>query len=81
MHFQTTADIICFSYSFLDGLRKYVDSIPPCEKYTGNDGRQTRTALNKVWSVSVRDGDVAKMSRVNCEWCEEKVVSEVRLRF
>jgi len=28
---------ICFSYSFLDGLRKYVDSISPGEKYTGND--------------------------------------------
>jgi len=29
---------ICFSYSLLDGLRKYVDSIPPRKKYTGNDG-------------------------------------------
>jgi len=32
----------------------------------------TRIALNKGWSVSVRDGDVAKMLCVNCEWCEEK---------
>ena len=70
--FRQPLKYLCFSYSFLDGLRKCVDSIPPCEKYTGNDGRQTRTALNKVWSVSVRDGDVGKMSRVNCDWCEEK---------
>ena len=72
--FRQPLKYLCFSYSFLDGLRKYVDSIPPCEKYTGNDGasRQTRTALNKVWSVSVRDEDAAKMSRVNCDWCEEK---------
>ena len=24
------------------------------------------------WPVLVRDNDAAKMSRVNCEWCEEK---------
>jgi len=24
------------------------------------------------WPVSVLDNDAAKMSRVNCEWCEEK---------
>jgi len=24
------------------------------------------------WPVSVRDNDTAKMSHVNCEWCEEK---------
>jgi len=69
--FRQPLKYLCFSYSFLDGLRKCVDSIPPCEKYTGNDGRQTRTALNKVWSVSVRDGDATKMSRVNCKWREE----------
>ena len=47
---------------------------PPREKYTGNDGasRQNGTALNKVWSVLVRDGNTAKMLHVNCEWCEEK---------
>jgi len=27
-----------FSYSYLDGLRKHVDSIPSSEKYIGNDG-------------------------------------------
>jgi len=26
----------------------------------------------KVWVVSVRDGDATKISRVNCEWYEEK---------
>ncbi len=31
--FQRTAEI-CFSHSFLDGLRKYVDSIPPRDRYT-----------------------------------------------
>jgi len=36
--FRQPLKYLCFSYSFLDGLRKYVDSIPPCEKYTGNDG-------------------------------------------
>jgi len=71
--FRQPLKYICFSYSFLDGLRKYVDSIPPCEKYTGkNDGQSTRTTLNKVWSVLVHDGDAAKMSHVNCDWCEEK---------
>jgi len=49
-------------------------SIPPHEKHTGNDGtsRYTGTALSKVWSVSVRDSDAAKTSRVNYEPCEEK---------
>jgi len=28
--------------------------------------------LTKVWTVSVRDNEAAKMSRVNCEWYEEK---------
>ena len=37
--FRQPLKYLCFSYSFLDGLRKYVDSIPPCEKYTGNYGR------------------------------------------
>ena len=52
-------------------------------KYIGNDGviRQIQAELNKVWSVSVRDGDAAKMSRVNCDWCEEKVVSEVLRKY
>jgi len=36
--FRQQLKYLCFSYSFLDGLRKYVDSIPPCEKYTGNGG-------------------------------------------
>jgi len=26
----------------------------------------------KGWPVSVHDSDAAKMSPVNCEWCEEK---------
>jgi hypothetical protein len=39
-------------------------SIHPREWYTGNDGAspQSRIILNKGWSVSVRDGDSAKMS-------------------
>jgi len=36
--FRQPLKYLCFSYSFLDGLRKYVDSIPPRKKYTGNDG-------------------------------------------
>jgi hypothetical protein len=49
-------------------------SIPPRERNTGNDGAswQTGTALNKGWSVSVRDSDAAKMSHVNYKWCKEK---------
>jgi hypothetical protein len=35
--FRQQLKYLCFSYSFLDGLRKYVDSIPPRKKYTGND--------------------------------------------
>ena len=48
-------------------------------KYIGNGGvsRQTQAELNKVWSVSVRDGDTAEMSR----WCEEKVGSEVLRKY
>jgi len=38
-------------------------------------------ALNKIWSVSVRDSDAAKMSRVNSDWCEEKAVSEVLRKY
>ena len=26
----------------------------------------------KGWPFSVRDNNAAKMSHVNCEWCEEK---------
>jgi len=26
----------------------------------------------KGWPFSVHDNDATKMSRVNCEWCEEK---------
>jgi len=36
--FRQPLKYLCFSYSFLDGLRKYVHSITPCEKYNGNDG-------------------------------------------
>jgi len=36
--FRKLLKYLCFSYSFLDGVRKYVDSILPSEKYTGNDG-------------------------------------------
>jgi len=28
--------------------------------------------LTKRWPVSVHDSDAAKMSCVNCEWCEKK---------
>ena len=64
---------LCFSYSFLNEIRKYVDSIPPrkiCWKWL----RQSidSTALNKVWSVSVREREAAKILRVNCDCCEEK---------
>jgi len=30
--FRQPLNSLCFSYSFLDGLRKYVDSIPPRKK-------------------------------------------------
>jgi len=33
------------------------------------------------WSVSVSDSDAVKMSCVNCEWCEKKVVSEVLRKY
>jgi len=36
--FRQPLKYLYFSYSFLDGLRKYVDSIPPHKKFTGNDG-------------------------------------------
>jgi hypothetical protein len=73
--FRQPLKYLCFSYSFLDeGNIMYRLSIPPHKRYNGNDGasRLTGTALNKGWSVSVRDSDAAKMSCVNCEWCEEK---------
>ena len=35
--FRQLLKYICFSYSFLDGLRTYVRSIPPRKKYSGND--------------------------------------------
>jgi hypothetical protein len=37
-NFRQPLKYLCFSYSFLDGLRKYVDSISPHKKYNGNDG-------------------------------------------
>ena len=39
--------------------------ISSCQYYTVNDdaSRQTQIALKKGWSVSVCDGDAAKMSR------------------
>ena len=53
-------------------------SIPLRKRYTENDGasRQTGTAVNKIWSVSVRESDAAKMSRV-----KKKVVSEVLRKY
>ena len=38
-------------------------------------------ALNKGWSVSVCESDAAKISCVNCKWCEEKFVSEVLRKY
>ena len=35
----------------------------------------------KGWSVSVCDGDAAKMSHVNCERCEEKVFCEILRKY
>jgi len=36
--FRQPLKYLCFSYSFPDGQRKYVDSITPREKYTRNVG-------------------------------------------
>ena len=36
---------------------------------------------SKVNQYSVRDSDVAKISRVNCEWCEKTVVSDVLWKY
>jgi hypothetical protein len=64
-------------YSSLDWGEEiyYTDSRFFLVNDTGNDGssRQTRIALIKVWSVSVRDGDATKPSRENCEWWKEKL--------
>ena len=38
-------------------------------------------SFNKVSSVSVRDSDAAKIACVNCDWREEKVVSEVMRNY
>ena len=58
--FRQLLKYLCFSYSFLDGVRKYnVDfSIPHHEKHTGNDNscRYTGTKLHKCRSFSVHDG-------------------------
>jgi len=35
----------------------------------------------KGLTISVRDNDATKMSGVNCEWCEEKFVSEVLRKY
>ena len=39
--------------------------------------RNVGSCLQTVdWSISVCDSDTAKISRVNCEWCEVKFVNE-----
>ena len=40
---------------------------------------KNETALNKVWLVSVSDGDAAKILCVNCE--KRKVVGEVLRKY
>jgi hypothetical protein len=73
--FRQPLKYVCFSYTFFDeGNVMYRPSIPPRKRYNGNDGasRLTGTALDKSWSVSFRDSGAAKISRVNCELCEEK---------
>ena len=54
-------------------------SIPPLDRYTELMVQVDR--LNKVSSVSVRDSDAAKIACVNCDWREEKVVSEVMRNY
>jgi len=48
----------------------YSLSIPPRQRYAGNDGgsREAETALKKGWSVSVSDSNAAKISCECCEW-------------
>jgi hypothetical protein len=67
---------ICFSYSFLDGVRKYHVEIldSPLEKYTGKD-YDTGTKFNKHRSFLVQDG-------VACEYkVVWKVVSKVLRKY
>jgi len=40
-----------------------------------------KQSSRKFGQSSVRDGDAGKMSRVNCNWCEEKVGSEVLRKY
>jgi len=74
--FRQPLKYLCFSSSFLDEIRKYyVETLESSSwKIYWKWWRKSvdSTALNKIWSVSVRDSDAAKMSRVNCDWCEEK---------
>jgi hypothetical protein len=58
--FRRLLKYLCFSYSFLDGVRKYHVEIPDShhEKHTGKDNacRYTGTKLNKLKSFLVHDG-------------------------
>jgi hypothetical protein len=55
----------CFSYSFLDGVRKYHAEVLDSyyEKHTGNNKvcRYTGTKLNKSRSFSVHDSDACEL--------------------
>ena len=72
--FRQPLKYLCFSYSFLDRLRKYVDSIPPRKKIYWKcrrksvDCNSTQQSLVSLGSC----GDAAKMSRVICDCYEEK---------
>ena len=41
--FRHPLKYLCFSYSYIDRLRKYVDLISSSEKYTGNDSASQQT--------------------------------------
>jgi hypothetical protein len=67
--FRQLLKYLCFSYSFLDRVRKtmYKFSIPHGETHNGNNACQyTGTKLN------IRLSRFMTVSHVNIEWCEEK---------
>ena len=78
--FRQPLNYLCYSFSFLDEIRKYYVETLDCSswKIYWKWWRKLvdSTALKKIRSVSVRDSDAAKMSRVNCDWCEEKKLLE-----
>ena len=69
--FRPQLKYLCFSYSFLDGIRKFHDKflIPHHGKHTGIDNacQYTGTKLNNIGLSRFMT-----VSGVNNEWCAEK---------